>query len=106
MNALQFIIHRTPNEGIRISAAVTDETSWLTEKEMAELFGVQIPAIAKHLQNICEEKELSSESTVSKMEIPLSAIGKREAQEQSYRQVSKLFSCDFWKKMENIAKIS
>lgn len=44
------------------------ETFWLTQKAMAELFDVKIPAISKHLQNIYEEEELERDATVSKME--------------------------------------
>jgi hypothetical protein len=47
---------------------VKDETVWLTQKAMAALFGVQIPAISKHLKNIYEEGELQETTTVSKME--------------------------------------
>ena len=46
-----------------------DETFWLTQRSMAELFNVNVPAISKHLQNIYLEQELDEISTVSKMEI-------------------------------------
>ncbi len=81
MNELQFIIYSTPEEDIRINAAVKDETIWLTQKGMAELFGVQTPAIAKHLQNIFDDKELHRDSTVSKMEI-VQLEGKRQITRQ------------------------
>ena len=45
-----------------------DETFWLTQSAMAELFDVNVPAISKHLRNIYDERELDRESTVSKME--------------------------------------
>ena len=48
---------------------VRDETLWLTQKAMAQLFVVQVPAISKHLKNIFSEGELSEEVVVSKMEI-------------------------------------
>ena len=51
-----------------ISVVFKDETFWLTQKAMAELFGVNVPAVSKHLQNIYEEGELERSSTVSKME--------------------------------------
>lgn len=54
---------------MKIKVAVKDETIWGTQRGMAELFGVNIPAISKHLTNICEEGELLPEETVSKMEI-------------------------------------
>lgn len=52
-----------------VNAVVKDETIWLTQKAVAELFDVNVPAISKHLQNIFDEGELMPESTVSKMEI-------------------------------------
>ncbi len=51
-----------------ISVVFKDETFWLTQKAMAELFAVNVPAVSKHLQNIYEEGELKRSSTVSKME--------------------------------------
>ena len=67
--ALQFLIYNTPQEGIKVNVVMRDETIWLTQKAMAELFGVQTPAINKHLKNIFEEGELNKETTISKMEI-------------------------------------
>ena len=51
-----------------ISVVFKDETFWLTQKAMAELFAVNVPAVSKHLQNIYEEGELERSPTVSKME--------------------------------------
>ena len=51
-----------------VSVVFMDETFWLTQKAMAELFAVNVPAVSKHLQNIYEEDELERSSTVSKME--------------------------------------
>jgi hypothetical protein len=66
---LDFLIYNTPDEEIRLNVIVKDETVWVTQKAMAELFGVEVPAISKHLTNIYTEGELDSCSTVSKMEI-------------------------------------
>lgn len=66
---LQFLLYNTPEENVSVNVVVKDETIWLTQKAMAELFGVQTPAISKHLKNIFEEGELSEEVVVSKMEI-------------------------------------
>jgi len=65
----QFLIYRSAVEDVSVSAVIKDETIWLTQKAMAELFGVEVPAISKHLANIFDEGELSVDSTVSKMEI-------------------------------------
>ena len=68
-NALQFLIYNTPDESVSVNAVVKDETIWLTQKAMAELFDVQTPAINKHLSNIFDEGELEPSSTISIMEI-------------------------------------
>ena len=65
---LQFLVYRSADEDVSVDAIVKDETVWLTQKGMAELFGVQTPAISKHLKNIFEEGELSESVVVSKME--------------------------------------
>lgn len=66
---LQFLMYSTPEKDISVNALIKDDTIWLTQKSMAELFGVQTPAISKHLKNIFEEGELSEEAVISKMEI-------------------------------------
>ena len=66
---LDFLIYNTPDREIKLNVIVKDETVWATQKAMAELFDVQIPAISKHLKNIFEEGELAEEVVVSKMEI-------------------------------------
>ena len=66
---LQFLIYSTPEENVLVDVVVKDENIWVTQKAMAELFGVKVPAISKHLKNIFEEGELQQKSTISKMEI-------------------------------------
>ncbi len=53
---LQFLLYTTPNENIKIDVVINDETLWLTQKAMAELFGFGVPAISKHIKNIFEER--------------------------------------------------
>lgn len=63
------IIFYESNEGnVNVSVYFQDETFWITQKSMSELFDVNVPAISKHLQNIYESGELDRKSTVSKME--------------------------------------
>lgn len=59
-----------------MQVVIKDETIWCTPKAMAQLFGVWIPAVSKHLKNIFEEGELSQEITISKMETVINR-GKR-----------------------------
>ncbi len=60
----EFLLYTTPNSDIKIEAYLHNETVWLPQKRIAELFGVQRPAITKHLKNIFESGELE-ESAVS-----------------------------------------
>ena len=64
-----------------INVVFEDETFWLTQKAMAELFDVNVPAVSKHLQNIYEENELTRDATISKMET---------VQQEGERQVKRM----------------
>ena len=68
-NDFRFLIYKTEEEEVVVNAVVKDESVWLTQKGMAELFAVEVPAISKHLANIYAEGELTQIATVSKMEI-------------------------------------
>ncbi len=65
----EFLVYRSPEDAVAVNAMVRDDTVWLTQKAMAELFDVEVPAISKHLTNIFADGELQAEATVSKMEI-------------------------------------
>ena len=64
----EILLYNNDGEKEFVSVVFRDETFWLTQKAMAELFDVNVPAISKHLQNIYEEEELTRDATVSKME--------------------------------------
>lgn len=66
---IQFLLYSLPDEEGKVQVVIKDETLWCTQKAMAQLFGVGVPAISKHLKNIFEEGELSKNVVVSKMEI-------------------------------------
>ncbi len=68
-NEIQFLLYNMPDEDGKVQVVIKDETIWCTQKALAQLFGVGIPAISKHLKNIFEEGELQMDSVVSKMEI-------------------------------------
>lgn len=65
-----------PEDRGKVQVVIKDETIWCTQKAMAQLFGVGVPAVSKHLKNIFEEGELSPEMTISKMETVINR-GKR-----------------------------
>ena len=68
MNEFPILLYTTPEGGVKVTAVLKDETLWLTQGAMAELFGVQKATISKHLKNIFESGELVEGVVVSKME--------------------------------------
>ena len=64
----EFLLYTAPGGGVKVEVILNNETIWLTQQRMAELFGVQRPAITKHLKSIYESGELDEESTSSVLE--------------------------------------
>ena len=64
----EFLLYTAPNGAIKVEVLLSNETIWLTQKRMAELFGVGVAAISKHLDNIYESGELQREATLSVLE--------------------------------------
>lgn len=67
-NQNNFILYTTPEGAVKLNVLLQGETIWLTQKLMAELFDVGVPAINKHLNNIFESKELEENSVISILE--------------------------------------
>ena len=67
-NEIQFLLYSMPDADGKVQVVIKDETLWCTQKAMAQLFGVGVPAISKHLKNIFTEGELNPDTTISKME--------------------------------------
>ncbi len=68
-NKHDIVLYQIDDTNVCVSVFFKDETFWLTQKAMAELFDVNVPAISKHLQNIFDEGELEKDASVPKMEI-------------------------------------
>ena len=66
---MEMVLYHSDEGDVSVDAYIKDESIWITQKAMAELFGVNVPDISKHLSNIYDEGELIKEATVSKMEI-------------------------------------
>ena len=66
---IQFLLYNMPDADGKVQVVIKGETLWCTQKAMAQLFGVGVPAVSKHLKNIFAEGELDKEVVVSKMEI-------------------------------------
>ncbi len=67
-NTSEIILYQTSDGTVRIDTVFRDETIWLTQAKMAELFDVKIPAISKHLKNIFESGELDEKVVISILE--------------------------------------
>ena len=64
----EVIFYSTPEGDKKVEIMYQDENFWLTQKGIAQLFNVKVPAVSKHLNNIFSSNELKREATVSKME--------------------------------------
>ncbi len=80
----EIVLYQIEDTNICVSVIFKDETFWLTQKAMAELFDVNVPAISKHLSNIFEEEELTKSLTVSKMEIVQKEGNRQVKREQEF----------------------
>ena len=73
----QIQIFQSNDGDIQLEVILEQETGWLSQRQIAELFGTKVPAISKHISNIVNEGELNDTATVSKMEI-VQVEGKRK----------------------------
>ncbi len=64
----EFLLYTAPSGQVKVEVLLNNETLWLTQKRMAELFGVGVPAISKHLDSIYESGELQRKATISILE--------------------------------------
>ena len=74
------VLYQNDDSNVCVNVYYNNETFWLTQKAIAELFGVNTQAITKHLGNIYQEQELNKEATCSKME---------QVQQEGGRQVKR-----------------
>ena len=77
MQTRNILLFNPVGKNAKVSVFFQNGTFWLTQKAMAELFGVNVPAVSKHLKNIFETGELEIASTVSILET-VQKEGKRE----------------------------
>lgn len=91
----QFLIYKSAEEDVSVNAIIRDETIWLTQKSMAELFDVDVPAISKHLSNIYADGELLKDSTISKMEIVQQEGTRHVKREQNFYNLDAIISVGY-----------
>ncbi len=93
-----FLLYDAPDNTAQVQVVVRDETIWMTQKAMATLFDVNVPAISKHLKNIFDSGELEEKVVVSKMEIatPHGAIaGKMQTIETNFYNLDAIISVGY-----------
>ena len=92
---ISYILYSSPEEDVKVTALVKDETIWLTQKAMAELFDVNVPGISKHLKNIYEEGELSESATVSILETVQNENGRSVKRNVSFYNLDAIISVGY-----------
>ena len=91
----EFLMYKSADEDVSVNALIKDETIWLTQKSMAELFDVDVPAISKHLSNIYDDGELLKDSTISKMEIVQQEGTRHVKREQNFYNLDAIISVGY-----------
>ena len=97
-NNTQLVIYNTPQGDTRIDVRVTGETIWLTQRQIADLFGTKVPAISKHLKNIFATGELQEDMVISKMETTTrhgAIIGKTQTKETKFYNLDAILSVGY-----------
>lgn len=92
MNEIQFLMYDIDE---KVEVFVREETIWATQKTIAELFDVGVPAISKHLKNIFESGELDENRTVSKMEIVQNEGGRNVKRETTFYNLDLIISVGY-----------
>lgn len=92
---ISYILYSSPEEDVKVMALVKDETIWLTQKAMAELFDVNVPGISKHLKNIYDEGELSESATVSILETVQNENGRSVKRNVSFYNLDAIISVGY-----------
>ncbi len=94
----EFLLYTAPNGDIKVEVLLNNETIWLTQERMAELFGVQRPAITKHLKNIFETGELDEQLVCSILEHTTehgAIAGKTQTQKVKYYNLDAVISVGY-----------
>ncbi|WP_296256821.1 hypothetical protein [uncultured Ezakiella sp.] len=86
----KFLIYEAEDNKVVADVLIMDENIWMTQKQMAQVFDVGVPAVSKHLSNIFNEGELEENRTVSKMEIVQNEGNRTVKREIYYYNVEQL----------------
>lgn len=92
---MQFLLYHSDEDDVSVNAVIKNESIWITQKAMAELFDVNVPAISKHLKNIYDEGELHPDATVSKMEIVQNEGGRNVTRKVDFYNLDVIISVGY-----------
>jgi hypothetical protein len=91
----EFLLYSAPDGAVKVRVLLKGETAWLTQKGLAELFGVKVPAVTKHLKNIFDSGELGRAATISKMEIVQTEGGREIAREVEFYNLDAIIAVGY-----------
>lgn len=94
----QLVIYQTSQGDTQIDVRVKGDTIWLTQRQIAELFGTKVPAISKHLKNIFASGELQEDMVISKMEITTrhgAISGKTQTKDTNFYNLDAILSVGY-----------
>ena len=98
MTPVEFILYKDISESISVDVVIKNETLWLTQKSMAELFGVDLSTIARHLKNIFAEGELTEELVIAKIAITTqhgAIAGKEQTRQVNFYNLDAVISVGY-----------
>jgi hypothetical protein len=91
----EFVFYVSPEGAVKVDVLIHDETVWLTQKRMAELFGVSVPTINEHLQSVYDTAELSEKSTIRKFRIVQNEGGREVEREVNFYNLDAIISVGY-----------
>ncbi len=95
MNNAEIILYTTPQGDVKLEVIVQDETVWLTQKAMGELFGVAKSTISEHLTNIYQSGELEKEATVRKIRTVQNEAGREVVRNLDFYNLDAIISVGY-----------
>jgi hypothetical protein len=91
----EFLLYNTPNGDVKVEILLHNETIWLPQKRIAELFNVGVPAISKHLDNIYNDGELDKVATISILETVQNEGGRDVKRKVEYYNLDAILSVGY-----------
>ncbi len=91
----EFLLYKSSNGDVRIDVLLKNETIWLPQKKIAQLFDINVPAVSKHLNNIFNSRELEKEATVSILEIVQNESGRDVKRKLEYYNLDAIIAVGY-----------